>query len=76
MRTNANNAMTTATSTLLPEQREMVNLIQMVTQEACTCQMHGCANMLAQCCLGDILKKESVFTEAHLDSEDWHNRGI
>ena len=40
LRTDANNLVTTAASTKLPEQKETIHMIQMLRQEACSGQMH------------------------------------
>ena len=40
LRTDANNLVTTAASTRLPEQKETIHMIQMLRQEACSGQMH------------------------------------
>ena len=60
MRTDANNLVTTAASTRLPEQKETIHMIQMLRQEACSGQMHDLAHVLTQYCLADPLTKKSV----------------
>ena len=39
LRTDANNLVTTAASTRLPEQKETIHMIQMLRQEACSGHM-------------------------------------
>ena len=56
LRTDANNLVTTAASTQLPE-----HMIQMLRQEACSGQMHDLAH-LTHSCLADPLTKKSVST--------------
>ena len=48
LRTDANNLVTTAASTRLPEQKETIHMIQMLRQEACSGQMHDLAHVLTQ----------------------------
>ena len=60
LRTDANNLVTTAASTRLPEQKETIHMIQMLRQEACSGQMHDLAHVLTQYCLADPLTKKSV----------------
>ena len=50
LRTDANNLVTTAASTRLPEQKETIHMIQMLRQEACSGQMHDLAHVLTQYC--------------------------
>ena len=60
LRTDANNLVTTAASTRLPEQKETIHMIQMLRQEARSGQMHDLAHVLTQYCLADPLTKKSV----------------
>ena len=60
LRTDANNLVTTAASTRLPERKETIHMIQMLRQEACSGQMHDLAHVLTQYCLADPLTKKSV----------------
>ena len=46
LRTDANNRVTTAASTRLPEQKETIHMTQMLRQEACSGQMHDLAHVL------------------------------
>ena len=63
LRTDANNPVTTAASTRLPERKETVHMAQMLRQEACSGQMHDLAHVLTQYCLADPLK--SIATTKH-----------
>ena len=60
LRTDANNLVTTAASTRLPEPKETIHMIHMLRQEACSGQMHDLAHVLTQHCLADPLTKKSV----------------
>ena len=57
MRTDANNLVTTASTTHLPEQKETVNLIQMLRKESNSGQMHDLAHVASAFCLSDALTK-------------------
>ena len=57
LRTDANNLVTAAAPTRLPEQKETIHKIQMLRQEACSGQMHYLAHVLTQYCLADPLTK-------------------
>ena len=48
LRTDANNLVTIAASTHLPEQKETIHTIQMLRQEACSGQMRDLADVLTQ----------------------------
>jgi hypothetical protein len=63
LRTDANNLVTTASTTHLPEQKETIHLIQMLRKEACSGQMHDLAHVRSSLCLADSLTKHS----AHAD---------
>ena len=60
LRTDANNLVTTAASTRLPEQTETTHMIQMLRREACSGQMHDLAHVLTQRCPADPLTEKSV----------------
>ena len=60
LRTDANNLVTTAASTRLPEQKGTIHMIQMLRQEARSGQIHDLADVLTQHCLADPLTKKSV----------------
>ena len=59
LRTDANNLVTIAALTRLPEQKETIHMTQMLGQ-ACSGQMHDLAHVLTQYCLADPLTKKSV----------------
>jgi hypothetical protein len=63
LRTDANNLVTTASTTHLPEQKETIHLIQMLRKEACSGQIHDLAHVVSSLCLADSLTKSS----AHAD---------
>ena len=60
MRTDANNLVTTARTTHLPEQRETIHLIHMLRHEACSGSIHDLAHIRTAMCLSDALTKKSA----------------
>ncbi len=64
MRTDANNLVSTAGSTALPEQKETIHMIQMLRQEACSGSMRDLAHVRTALCLADPLTKSSASPEA------------
>ena len=60
IRTDANNLVTTASTTHLPEQKETIHLIQMLRKEANSGQMHDLAHVRSAYCLADALTKASA----------------
>ena len=58
LRTDANNLVTTASSTHLPEQRETIHMIQMLRKEACSGQIDDFAHIRTLLCLSDSLTKK------------------
>ena len=60
MRTDANNLVTTATTTHLPEQRETAHMIQMLRKESCSGAIEDLAHIRTQYCLADCLTKSSA----------------
>ena len=60
MRTDANNLVTTASTTRLPEQREIVHMIQMLRNESCSGQIEDLAHVASADCLSDCLAKSSA----------------
>ena len=60
LRTDANNLVTTAASTRLPEQKDTSLMMQVLRQEACSGQTHDLAHLLTQYCLADPLTKNFV----------------
>ena len=70
MRTDANNLVTTASTTHLPEQKETVHLIQMLRKESNSGQMHDLAHVSSAYCLSDALTKSSAHADQLLKSID------
>ena len=60
IRTDANNLVTTASTTHQPEQRETMHLIQMLRKESNSGQMHDLAHVRSEDCLADSLTKHSA----------------
>jgi hypothetical protein len=60
MRTDANNLVTTAQTTHLPEQKETIHMIQMLRKEACSGAIHDLAHVVTEYCLSDCLTKASA----------------
>ena len=63
MRTDANNLVTTALTTHLPEQQETVHMIQMLRKESCSGQMEDLSHIVTKYCLSDSLTKKSADPE-------------
>ena len=55
MRTDANNLVTTASTTRLPEQKETIHMIQMLRKESCSGQTDDLAHVSSADCLSDCL---------------------
>ena len=60
LRSDANNLVTTARTTHLPEQRETVHLISMLRKEACSGSIDDLAHVRSEDCLADCLTKSSA----------------
>jgi hypothetical protein len=60
IRTDANNLVTTASTTHLPEQKETIHMIQMLRKEACSGSIHDLAHIRTALCLSDALTKSSA----------------
>ena len=54
IRTDANNLVTTASTTHQPEQKETMHLIQMLRKESNSGQMHDLAHVRSEDCLADL----------------------
>ena len=63
MRTDANNLVTTAGTTHLPEQKETIHAIQMLRKEACSGSIDDLAHIPTEFCLADPLTKATVTPE-------------
>ena len=57
MRTDAKNLVTTARTTHFPEQKETIDMISMLRQDACSESIHDLADIPIQNCLADCLTK-------------------
>ena len=60
MRTDANNLVTTASTTHLPEQKETVHMIQMLRTEAISGAIDDLAHVVSVDCMADCLTKASA----------------
>ena len=64
MRTDANNLVTTASTTHSPEQRETIHMIQMLRREACSGSIEDLAHVRTEYCLADCFTKASAKPDA------------
>ena len=64
MRTDANNLVTTARTTHLPEQEETIHMIQMMRHEACSGDIQDLAHVVTKNMLADCLTKSSAKPDA------------
>jgi hypothetical protein len=60
IRTDANNLVTTASTTHVPEQKETIHLIQMLRKESGTGNIQDLAHVRSEYCLSDALTKHSA----------------
>ena len=60
LRTDANNLVTTAATTHLPEQRETMHMIQMLRKESCSGSIEDLAHVRTEVCMSDCLTKQSA----------------
>jgi hypothetical protein len=60
IRTDANNLVTTASTTHVPEQQETIHMIQMLRKEACSGNIDDLAHVKTEDCLADCLTKASA----------------
>jgi len=60
MRTDANNLVTTASTTHLPEQKETIHMINQLRAEACSGAIDDLAHVVSVDCLADCLTKNSA----------------
>ena len=66
MRTDANNLVTTASTTHLPEQKETIHMVQMLRKESSSGSIEDLAHVRTEHCLSDALTKNSAKPEALL----------
>ena len=60
MRTDANNLVTTASTTHLPEQKETIHMINQLRHESCSGSIDDLAHVVSEDCLSDCLTKNSA----------------
>ena len=60
MRTDANNLVTTAQTTHLPEQEETIHMIQMLRRESCSGDIQDLAHVVTGDMMADCMTKESI----------------
>ena len=58
IRSDANNLVTTATKTTLPEQKETIHMISSLRSEACSGSMDDLAHVVTDCQMADCLTKD------------------
>ena len=68
MRTDANNLVTTASTTHAPEQQETIHMIQMLRKEACSGSIADLSHIRTQWCLADCLTKKSANPQNLIDA--------
>ena len=66
MRTDANNLVTTASTTHLPEQKETIHMINQLRQESCSGSIDDLAHVISEDCMADCLTKASAKATALL----------
>ena len=64
MRTDANNLVTTASTTHLPEQKETIHMINQLRHEALSGSIDDLAHVVSADCLSDCLTKNSAKADA------------
>ena len=64
MRTDANNLVTTAATTKLPEQEETTHMVNMLRREAGSGSMDDFSHVRTEYCLADALTKKSITSDA------------
>ena len=68
MRTDANNLVTTASTTHVPEQQETIHMMQMLRKEACSGSTADLSHIRTQWCLADCLTKKSANPQNLIDA--------
>ena len=68
IRTDANNLVTTASTTRAPEQQETIHMIQMLRKEACSGAIADLSHVRTEHCLSDSLTKKSANPKNLLDA--------
>ena len=64
MRTDANNLVTTASTTHLPEQKETIHMINQLRHESCSGSIDDLAHVVSADCMSDCLTKASAKPDA------------
>ena len=70
MRTDANNLVTTAKTTHLPEQKETVHMINQLRHEACSGSIDDLTHVVSEDCLADPLTQNSAKPTALIKAVD------
>ena len=68
IRTDANNLVTTASTTHAPEQQETIHMIQMLREEACSGAIADLSHVRTERCLSDCLTKKSANPKNLMDA--------
>ena len=68
MRTDANNLVTTASITHVPEPQETIHMIQALRKEACSGSIADLSHIRTHWCLGDCLTKKSANPQNLIDA--------
>ena len=68
MRTGANNLVTTASITHVPEQQETIHMIEMLRKEACSGSIADLSHIRTQWCLADCISKKSANPQNLIDA--------
>ena len=70
MRTDANNLVTTASTTHLPEQKETIHMINQLRHESLSGSIDDLAHVVSEDCLADCLTKASAKPQALMKAVD------
>ena len=73
MRTDANNLVTTASTTHLPEQRETIHMINQLRHESCSGAIDDLAHVVSADCMADCLTKASAKPNALIKTVETGN---
>ena len=73
MRTDANNLVTTASTTHLPEQGETIHMINQLRHEACSGAIDDLAHVVSDDCMADCLTKASAKPNALIKTVETGN---
>ena len=68
LRTDANNFVTTSSTSHVPEQQETIHMIQMLRKEACSGSIADLSHIRTQWCLADCLTKKSASPQNLIDA--------